>query len=82
MEFAEKESLGITANVFPHNCMLPEYYRCLLAPQEYQHPTIISTHSGCLILKIGTGNRLTMACSYIIETLHPQKCYVSVLVVS
>ena len=39
----------ITANSFPHICMLPEYYMCLLAPHEYtMHPTWL------LILKIGT----------------------------
>ena len=43
----EPQSLKyITANLFRHNCMLPEYYMCLLASHKYKHPTIISTHSG------------------------------------
>ena len=42
----------ITANLFPctylyATCMLPEYYMCLLAPNEYKHPSITSSHSGC-----------------------------------
>ena len=49
---AEKEPLGlkyITANPFPHNCMLLENYMCLLAPHENMHPFWL------LISKRGTG---------------------------
>ena len=45
LELAEKESLGITTNMFTHNCTPPECYWCILAHKEYQAPTIICTHS-------------------------------------
>ena len=50
-KLAEKEPLGlkyITANLFPHNCTLPENYMCLSAPHENKYPFWL------LIWKIGT----------------------------
>ena len=46
-ELSEKEPLGLTANLFLQNCMLPEYYMRLLAAQEYKHPMIISSNPAC-----------------------------------
>ena len=50
-KIAGKEPLGLNCthagNLFPHNCALPEYYICLLAPHENKHPLKVSTYSGC-----------------------------------
>ena len=46
----KKNPYACTNNLFSHNCTLPEGHM-LIAPNEYKHPTVISTHYSCQFQK-------------------------------